>query len=80
MTGEGNPQRVFTFFKSIGLIRFYLLNLTSQDYRVLRDCLVNLHSILTLGNNFKVAENNNSGNSSNIFVLDIINNGGITIF
>ena len=69
MIGEGQPQEVFNFFKSINIIRYYAIALSCDDYKVLVDALENLNYILKLGISFK------NSSSMNPFVVDLMNLG-----
>lgn len=53
MTANGHPERTYKFFRETGIVRAYLLNLTTQDYKVLRDMLENLYPIVKFGEGFK---------------------------
>ena len=57
------------FFKSVNIMRFYVTNLSSEDYRVLRDMLENMQLILRLGEKFKPVD------GPNPIVVDLINLG-----
>lgn len=66
---EGNPENIFKFYQSLGIIKFYMDNLRTDDSKLIKNCLEGLNQILELGEAFKVG-------NSNPFVNEILNGGG----
>lgn len=73
MTIEGNPQIVFNFLKSFNILKFYVQNLASTDYKLVVDTLDNMYAILELGDKLKPM------NEENPFVADLTHMGALTM-